>query len=440
MSIKTFTKKSAIISAAVSCIAALGFAGSSVMAQDTQDKLNSANSAIEELRKEQGNISTEITDLNQKAEAAGERINELNNDIINKQDDIAAVNDEIGVIEDDMRGRYEDMKLRIRYIYESGDMGLVEAVLSSDEFSDLLNRTEYIQKIYDYDRNELEIMAGLYNERENKRQELETEVASLEGLKSEADAQARSLEALLIDKRDELRLSADKISQLEELAKKYEKQLEEERLAREEEERRKREEDEKRKKAEEERLAREAAEKQAAARSQESETAAARPTTAAPAPSPAPSNNSPAPAQNKPSASSNSGGNSSNSGNAPSNTGYSQNDLALLSAIIEVEAGDQIYEGRLAVGSVVMNRVESSQFPNTISGVIYQSGQFSPVASGRFAACLARGAAPTNVQAAKDVLGGVRNVPYLFFRMHYGKTTANYSSYTIIQDHILYNY
>ena len=202
------------------------------MAQDTQDKLNSANSAIEELRKEQGNISTEITDLNQKAEAAGERINELNDDIINKQDDIAAVNDEIGVIEDDMRGRYEDMKLRIRYIYESGDMGLVEAVLSSDEFSDLLNRTEYLQKIYDYDRNELEIMAGLYNERENKRQELETEVASLEGLKSEADAQARSLEALLIDKRDELRLSADKISQLEELAKKYEKQLEEERLAR----------------------------------------------------------------------------------------------------------------------------------------------------------------------------------------------------------------
>ena len=68
------------------------------MAQDTQDKLNSANSAIEELRKEQGNISTEITDLNQKAEAAGERINELNDDIINKQDDIAAVNDEIGVV------------------------------------------------------------------------------------------------------------------------------------------------------------------------------------------------------------------------------------------------------------------------------------------------------------------------------------------------------
>lgn len=493
MKIKTLTKKYVLGAVAASCVAALSLAATTayaespesgsgsgtyenlqevqfVLAEGTQDKLDSANSAIEELRKEQGNISTEITDLNEKAEAAGKRINELNEDIIRKQEDVAGVNEDIAGIEDDMSARYKDMKLRIRYIYESGDMGLIEALLSSEEFSDMLNRAEYIQKIYDYDRNELEVMAGLYKEHEEKLHELETEVASLEGLKTEADEEARSLEALLIDKQDELKLSADKITQLEELAKKYEKQLEEERLAREEEERKKREEEEKRKKEEAERKAREEAAAKAAAEEAEKKVreeeaaraAAANNNAAAPSTtlqSRVSSGNSSGNAgngsgnsgsvNNSSSTNSNSSSNNSPASNAAaaassnsssSASGYSANDLAMMAAIIEVEAGDQCYEGRLAVGSVVMNRVESSKFPNTISGVIYQSGQFSPVASGRFAACLARGAEATNVQAAKDVLGGVRNVPYLFFRMHYGNTNANYSSYTIIQDHILYNY
>ena len=475
MKIKTLTKKYALWAVAATCAAALSLAATPVyakslqngsgtdtyenrqevqfvLAEGTQDKLDSAKSAIEELHKEQGNISTEITDLNEKAEAAGQRINELNEDIIRKQEDIAGVNEDIAGIEDDMAARYEDMKLRIRYIYESGDMGLVEALLSSEEFSDMLNRAEYIQKIYDYDRSELEVMAGLFNEHEEKLHMLETEVASLEGLKTEADEEARSLEALLMDKQDELKLSADKITQLEELAKKYEKQLEEERIAREEEERRKKEEAER--KAREESAAKAAAEEaERKAREEESSRAASANNNAA-----VPSTSSGNSGSVNNSSSANSNNSSSNNSAAKSNSsssntsaatsssssssaaGYSSNDLAMLSAIIEVEAGDQCYEGRLAVGSVVMNRVESSQFPNTISGVIYQSGQFSPVASGRFAACLARGAEATNVQAAKDVLSGVRNVPYLFFRMHYGNTSANYSSYTIIQDHILYNY
>lgn len=63
----------------------------------------------------------------------------------------------------------------------------------------------------------------------------------------------------------------------------------------------------------------------------------------------------------------------------------SDSDLYLLGAIIQCEADGEPYEGKLAVGSVVMNRVRSSYFPNTVSGVIYQSGQFSPVASGRYA-------------------------------------------------------
>lgn len=57
-------------------------------------------------------------------------------------------------------------------------------------------------------------------------------------------------------------------------------------------------------------------------------------------------------------------------------------DTYLLAQLIQAEAGGESYAGKVAVGQVVMNRVYSSQFPDTVQGVIYQSGQFSPVATG----------------------------------------------------------
>ena len=68
------------------------------------------------------------------------------------------------------------------------------------------------------------------------------------------------------------------------------------------------------------------------------------------------------------------------------------NDVAMLAALIECEAGGESYTGMVAVGAVVVNRVNSGSFPNSISGVIYQSGQFTPVATGTFQSVLARGA------------------------------------------------
>ena len=96
----------------------------------------------------------------------------------------------------------------------------------------------------------------------------------------------------------------------------------------------------------------------------------------------------------------------------------SLSDHELLSALIYCEAGGEPYEGQVAVGCVVMNRVRSSAFPNSVSGVIYQSGQFSPVASGRLATVLGNGLTTNSCRdAAATVLAG--NLPYpdfLYFR------------------------
>ena len=87
----------------------------------------------------------------------------------------------------------------------------------------------------------------------------------------------------------------------------------------------------------------------------------------------------------------------------------SADDVTLLAAIIQCEAGGCSYEGKLAVGAVVMNRVKSRSFPNTISGVIYQSGQFSPARTGKLASRLARGVSASCRQAAMEALSGKDN-------------------------------
>ena len=79
----------------------------------------------------------------------------------------------------------------------------------------------------------------------------------------------------------------------------------------------------------------------------------------------------------------------------------------LLAALIYCEAGNQPYEGQVAVGAVVMNRVRSGSCPNTITDVIYQSGQFGPAMTGWLDSVLASGSYSDSArQAAADAIAG----------------------------------
>lgn len=97
-------------------------------------------------------------------------------------------------------------------------------------------------------------------------------------------------------------------------------------------------------------------------------------------------------------------------------------ELDLLAAIIECEAGGESHTGKVAVGAVIMNRVRSGQFPNSITDVVYQSGQFSPVASGKLSSVVARGARSDCYQAAQDALNGSNPIGgALYFNSGTGK-------------------
>lgn len=86
-------------------------------------------------------------------------------------------------------------------------------------------------------------------------------------------------------------------------------------------------------------------------------------------------------------------------------------EVKLLAALIQCEAGGECYEGQLAVGAVVMNRVADPRFPETIAEVIYQPGQFTPVKHGKVDRVLASGNIYEScLEAAREAVSGASNV------------------------------
>lgn len=85
-------------------------------------------------------------------------------------------------------------------------------------------------------------------------------------------------------------------------------------------------------------------------------------------------------------------------------SGSNTSDVQLMARAINGEARGEPYEGQVAVGAVILNRVKSSQFPNTIAGVIYQSGAFTAVSDGQINVPIKEGS--TVLKAAQDALNG----------------------------------
>lgn len=106
----------------------------------------------------------------------------------------------------------------------------------------------------------------------------------------------------------------------------------------------------------------------------------------------------------------------------------------LLAALIQCEAGGESYEGQLAVGAVVMNRVRSGAYPGSIHGVIYASGQFTPALSGKVNQVYESGRISQScIQAAQDALAGNSNVGDMtHFRRNNGRDGL------VIGNHVFY--
>ena len=106
----------------------------------------------------------------------------------------------------------------------------------------------------------------------------------------------------------------------------------------------------------------------------------------------------------------------------------------MMAAMIQCEAGNQEFEGQVAVGAVIMNRVKSSSYPNTIQEVIMQPSQFGPSDSQLFADLLANDTIKdTCREAAKQAFSGVDNVGGA---LHFNRAGSREG--LVIGDHVFY--
>ena len=365
---------------------------------DTQDDLDAVNKQLEELRNKQSELNASYGELNEKLSASGEKLASIEDAINAKQTEIERSNEDIASMQEEIDQQYAAMKLRIQFMYENNNATILSTLLSAESLSDLLSKSEYIQQISNYDHQKMQELSDLLASLKETQAKLEQEMAELVTLKDDASREADNFAALLSQCQTELDTTSDSITDAEALALEYEKQIEQEML---------------------ERQRREMEALEAARKAQEEADKA---------------NNS--------GNSSNTGGNSSSGSamvdqNALNNVlkNHTAEDVAMLAAIIECEAGNQSYEGKCAVGSVVINRVADPRFANSISGVIYAPYQFSPVASGRFAIVLARGANAACTQAAVDVLNGYININALYFHVYDSSVDVGG---TVIGDHVFY--
>ncbi len=365
---------------------------------DTQDDLDAVNKQLEELRNKQSELNASYGELNEKLSASGEKIASIEDAINAKQTEIDRSNEDIANMQKEIDRQYAAMKLRIQFMYENNNATILSTLLSAESLSDLLSKSEYIQQISNYDHQKMQELSDLLTALKETQAKLEDEMTELVVLKEDAAREADNFAALLSQCQTELDTTSDSITDTEALALEYEKQIEQEML---------------------ERQHREMEALEAARKAQEE-----------------------ADKSNNSNNSGNTGGNSSSGSamidqDALNNVlkNHTAEDVAMLAAIIECEAGNQSYEGKCAVGSVVINRVADPRFANSISGVIYAPYQFSPVASGRFAIVLARGANADCTQAAIDVLNGYININALYFHVYDSSVDVGG---TVIGDHVFY--
>ena len=155
---------------------------------------------------------------------------ELEDKLIDTGQQISQAKDDLAAAEDKRQSQYDAMKLRIKYIYESGgDVTALEKILTSGDITSMLTQAEYSQKVHEYDREQLQAYAETVQEIEDLQDTLETKMANLQDLESEYQTQQEELNTTIASKQDEI---SDLDGMLQEAARKVVE--EQERQAREE--------------------------------------------------------------------------------------------------------------------------------------------------------------------------------------------------------------
>lgn len=432
---KKFLKSTAValILCWISSIAVFAAQGKIDQVQEDIEGLEKQKEQAKEKAKswegEASSLEGDLKEFNNSLASAVAELNETEQKLASTRDSLVATRKDLAAAREKEKEQYASMKKRIQFMYEMDTEGMLEVLLSAENFADFLSKGEYIISIHNYDREMLEEYRNTKEEIAGKEQKLTEDEKLLADLQEQQEGKKQELAALVDSTSDKLGAAKKQLAAAQADVEAYEAEIQQQKAYEAELEKQKAAEDAKRME-EIKRQEEEMRKKQL--QNNSSSTGGIRDASSAGGTS---GGNAGGSSSNGSNSGSGSSSNGSNSGSGSSGGGAqgSSSDLTLLAALIQCEAGGESYEGKLAVGSVVMNRVSSSHFPNTVAGVIYQGGQFSPVASGRFASVLAKGADRSCTQAASEVLGGNITIGTLYFRVDDGSIPG-----TVIGNHVFY--
>lgn len=299
------------------------------------DDVDGLKQTTEDLENNLSSLNKELAALEKEIDSIASQINDMNSQIREIQNELALAKGE----ED---AQYASMKSRIQYMYENGNMNLLEILLSASSLAEFIKRADYFATISEYDQKAMEKLLATQKSILEKETQLIQEKARLDTLLDDLDEKEVLVRQKINSTSAELSDYTTKLDKARAAAEKTQNTLDKE-------------------------------VKPIAPTTEEPET-------------------------------------SDGSSEPEKDYAATASDLELFAALIECEAGSTDYEGMLAVASVVVNRMKHSSYPDTLRGVIYQSGQFPPAHNGKVDKVLKRGIKNSCLQAAQDALNGKNNV------------------------------
>lgn len=331
-------------------------------AKEEKEKTEAARGNTEEqkeaLQITQNSLLGKLGALNDDLEAVSNNLADIERQIEVKEQEIMQTQEALSEAITAEENQYESMKKRICFMYERGNQTYLDMLLSATGFGDLLNKGDYIEELTRYDREMLIQFQEARAYVEQVEAQLNVELDDLNALQADATEEQKKVSQLVQQTANSVADYEDQIEDAEATIEALDTMLSEQ----------------------EEDIA-------ALQKQYEEELALSRLA-------------------------------AQSAWRDISEITFAEGDRYLLANLIYCEAGGESYAGQVAVGAVVINRILSSRYPDTMVGVIYQKKQFSPVGNGRLAFALANNKATASCyQAADEAMKGVTNVGQcLYFR------------------------
>lgn len=205
----TSTKKGTSASTSASASTALKKAQAEKEALEAE--LAAAQATIKSLKESKGNVEDKVAELNEQLIGISARITELENQLTQKSEDIAAAQADLEAAQEQEARQYEDMKVRIRFMYENRQTSYMEALFTAEDIADFLNAAEYISQIQNYDRQKLLEYGETVEMIADLEAQLEQEYADIQTMKATVESEKTSVASLMRQKESELAGLADDI-------------------------------------------------------------------------------------------------------------------------------------------------------------------------------------------------------------------------------------